>query len=81
MPRFKQVRYTQVSALGKVNLQLDAQPDGYVHKLEDYGIWKVQRLTLVKQLQLKFVMSISSETTQLDQLQTDLRFPLVAERY
>ncbi|WP_244664946.1 hypothetical protein [Candidatus Symbiopectobacterium sp. 'North America'] len=81
MPRFKQVRYTQVSALGKVNVQLDAQPDGYVRKLEDYGIWKVQRLTLAKQLQLKFVMSISSETTQLDQLQTDLRFPLVAGQH
>jgi len=77
MPRFKQVRYTQVSALGKVNVQLDAQPDGYVRKLEDYGIWKVQRLTLANQLQLKFTMSTSSEATLLGQLQTDLRFPLV----
>jgi len=77
MPRFKQVRYTQVSALGKVNVKLDAQPDGYVRKLEDYGIWKVQRLTLANQLQLKFTMSTSSEATLLGQLQTDLRFPLV----
>ncbi|WP_233967307.1 hypothetical protein [Pectobacterium polaris] len=82
MPRFKQIRYTQVSALGKINVQLDAQPDGYVRKLEDYGIWKVQRLMLANQLQLKFTMSISSETTLLDQLQTDLRFPLVTgQRY
>lgn len=81
MPRFKQLRYTEVSALGKVNVQLEAQPDGYVRKLEDYGIWKVQRLTLANQLQLKFVMSISSETTLLDQLQTDLRFPLVAGQH
>lgn len=77
MPRFKQIRYTQVSALGKINVQLDAQPEGYVLKLEDYGIWKVQRLTLANQLQLKFVMSISSETTVLGELKTDLRFPLI----
>ncbi|HHL2731592.1 TPA: hypothetical protein ACQ4J9_004304 [Yersinia enterocolitica] len=77
MPRFKQIRYTEVSALGKVNVQLDVQPDGYVRKLEDYGIWKVQRLTLTNLLQLKFAMSITSEATLLDQLQTDLHFPLV----
>ncbi|EKN5913202.1 hypothetical protein DVQ95_21745, partial [Yersinia enterocolitica] len=77
IPRFKQIRYTEVSALGKVNVQLDVQPDGYVRKLEDYGIWKVQRLTLANLLQLKFAMSITSEATLLDQLQTDLHFPLV----
>ncbi len=82
LPRFKQVRYTEVSALGKVNVQLDAQPDGYIRKLENYNIWTVQRLTLANQLQLKFAMSISSGASRLNKLQTDLRFPLVAgQRY
>ncbi|MDN0121306.1 hypothetical protein QVN83_20390 [Yersinia frederiksenii] len=82
LPRFKQVRYTEVSALGKVKVQLDAQPDGYIRKLEDYGIWTVQRLTLANQLQLKFTMSISSSFSLLNKLQTDLRFPLVTgQRY
>jgi len=77
LPRFKQIRYTEVSTLGKVEVQLDAQPNGYVRKLEDYGIWKVQRLTLANQLQLKFTMSISTGASLLNKLQTDLRFPLV----
>ncbi|WP_413676311.1 hypothetical protein [Pantoea dispersa] len=77
LPRFKQIRYTEVSTLGKVEVQLDAQPNGYVLKLEDYGIWKVQRLTLANQLQLKFTMSISTGASLLNKLQTDLRFPLV----
>lgn len=82
LPRFKQVRYTEVSALGKVKVQLDAQPDGYVRKLEDYGIWTVQRLTLANQLQLKFTMSISDGASLLNELHTDLRFPLVKnQRY
>jgi len=76
-PRFKQISYTQVSALGRINVQLDAQPDGYIRKLEDYDIWKVQRLTLGNQLQLKSTMSISNGSTLLNKLQTDLRFPLV----
>lgn len=82
IPRFKQVRYTEVSALGRVKVQLDAQPDGYILKLEDYNIWTVQRLTLSNQLQLKFAMSISSGSTLLNKLQTDLRFPLAkGQRY
>lgn len=82
LPRFKQVRYTTVSALGKVKVQLDAQADGYILKLEDYGIWTVQRLTLANQLQLKFTMSISNGASRLNTLQTDLRFPLVTgQRY
>ncbi|ELY5257663.1 TPA: hypothetical protein PXJ35_000380 [Yersinia enterocolitica] len=48
-----------------------------MRRLEDYGIWKVQRLTLANLLQLKFGMSITSEATLLGQLQTDLHFPLV----
>lgn len=82
LPRFKQVRYTEVSALGKVKIQLDAQPDGYIRKLEDYGIWTVQRLTLANQLQLKFTMSISNGSSLINKLQTDLHFPLVTgQRY
>lgn len=82
LPRFKQIRYTQVSAQGKIKVQLDAQTDGYIRKLEDYGIWTVQRLTLANQLQLKFTMSISSGASLLNRLQTDLRFPLVVgQRY
>ncbi|BBS36157.1 hypothetical protein WP5S18E01_10040 [Enterobacter cloacae] len=82
LPHFKQVRYTEVSTLGKIKVQLDAQPDGYVRKLEDYGIWTVQRLTLANQLQLKFTMSISSGTVLLNKLQTDMHFPLVTgQRY
>jgi len=81
LPRFKQVRYTEVSALGKVKIQLDAQPDGYVRKLEDYGIWKVQRLTLANQLQLKFTMSISTGASLLNKLQTDLHFPLITGQH
>lgn len=77
LPRFKQIRYTIVSEYGKINVQLDAQSDGYIRKLEDYGIWTVQRLMLANQLQLKFVMSISRDTSRLSKLQTDLRFPLV----
>ncbi|WP_343463137.1 hypothetical protein [Pantoea sp.] len=81
LPRFKQVRYTEASALGKINVQLDAQPNGYVRKLEDYGLWKVQRLTLANQLQLKFTMSISTGASLLNKLQTDLRFPLVTGQH
>ncbi|WP_336777730.1 hypothetical protein [Pantoea sp. USHLN256] len=82
LPRFKQVGYTEVSALAKVAVQLDAQPDGYVRKLEDYGIWTVQRVTLANLLQLKYTMSISSGASLLNKLQTDLRFPLVTgQRY
>jgi len=81
LPRFKQLRYTETSALGKVNVQLDAQPNGYVRKLEDYGIWKVQRVTLANQLQLKFTMSISTGASLLNKLQTNLRFPLVTGQH
>ncbi|HID8276318.1 hypothetical protein ACFYLG_18290 [Proteus mirabilis] len=81
-PRFKQINYTEVSDFGKVNIQLDAQPDGYIRKLEDYDIWTVQRLTLANQLQLKFAMSISNDTSLLSKLQTDLHFPLaIGQRY
>ncbi len=81
-PRFKQIHYTEVSDFGKVNIQLDAQPDGYIRKLEDYDIWTVQRLTLANQLQLKFAMSISNDTSLLNKLQTDLHFPLkTGQRY
>ncbi|WP_172731121.1 hypothetical protein [Pluralibacter gergoviae] len=81
-PRFKQIRYTEVSAFGKVKVQLDAQPDGFIRKLEEYGIWTVQRLTLANQLQLKFAMSISRGASLLNKLQTDLHFPLVkGQRY
>ncbi|WP_252321385.1 MULTISPECIES: hypothetical protein [Symbiopectobacterium] len=80
--RFKQVRYTEVSALGKVKAQLDAQPDGFIRKLEDCGIWTVQRLMLAHHLQLKFTMSISTGSSLLNTFQTDLRFPLVTgQRY
>lgn len=82
LPRFKQISYTEVSVLGKVKVQLDAQPDGYIRKLEEYGIWTVQRLTLANQLQLKFAMSISNGASLLNKLQTDLHFPLVkSQRY
>lgn len=82
LPRFKQIRYTEVSALGEINVQLDAQPDGYIRKLEDYGIWTVQRLTLANLIQLKFIMSISRGSSLLNKLQTDLRFPLeTGQRY
>ncbi|MBJ8735836.1 hypothetical protein [Citrobacter amalonaticus] len=82
LPRFKQILYTEASAFGKVKVQLDVQPDGYIRKLEEYGIWTVQRLTLANQLQLKFAMSISSGASLLNKLQTDLHFPLVkGQRY
>ena len=77
LPRFKQIRYTEASAFGKVKVQLDVQPDGYIRKLEEYGIWTVQRLTLANQLQLKFTMSISNGASLLNKLQTDLHFPLM----
>ena len=76
LARFKQIRYTEASAFGKVKVQLDVQPDGYIRKLEEYGIWTVQRLTLANQLQLKFAMSISHGASVLNKLQTDLHFPL-----
>ncbi|NIY49259.1 hypothetical protein [Cedecea colo] len=82
LPRFKQIRYTEASAFGKVKVQLDVQPDGYIRKLEEYGIWTVQRLTLANQLQLKFAMSISSGASLLNKLQTDMHFPLAkGQRY
>lgn len=77
LPHFKQISYTIVNEYAKINVQLVAQPDGYIRKLEDYGIWTVQRLTLVNQLQLKFAMSISHDVSVLRKLQTDLKFPLV----
>lgn len=82
LPRFKQIRYTEVSLFGKVKVNLDVQPDGYIRKLEDYSVWTVQRLTLANQLQLKFTMSISNGASLMSKLQTDLHFPLVKnQRY
>lgn len=59
-------------------MRIDVDEHGYLRKLENYGIWKVQRLTLGNLIQLKFAMSIASQPSRLEALKTTLRFPLVA---
>lgn len=76
-PRFTQLRYTENNAYGKTEVTLDVMPNGQVLKLEEYGLYKVQRLMLANVLQLKFAMSLSYSPVVLDELKTDLHFPLV----
>lgn len=81
VPRFKQLRYTEVRDNSKITVQMDVQPDGYIRKLEDYGIWQVQRLMMGNLLQIKYGMSISTQPQLIQHLKTDLRFPLVAGQH
>ncbi|MBS6435943.1 MULTISPECIES: hypothetical protein [Pantoea] len=78
VPRFRQLNWVENSPSGKVAVRIDVDEHGYLRKLENYGIWKVQRLTLGNLLQLKFAMSIASQPSRLEALKTTLRFPLVA---
>ncbi|RPE03537.1 hypothetical protein BBB56_03330 [Candidatus Pantoea deserta] len=78
MPRFRQLSWVENSPSGKVEVRIDVDDQGYLRKLENYGIWKVQRLTLGNLIQLKFAMSIASQPSRLETLKTTLRFPLVA---
>jgi len=78
LPRFRQLSWVENSSSGKVAVRIDVDEQGYLRKLENYGIWKVQRLTLGNLIQLKFAMSIASQPSRLEALTTTLRFPLVA---
>ena len=81
LPLFKQIRYKQISESDSITVQLDAQPDGYIRKLEEYSIWNVQRVTAANIFQLKFAMSIGTKPFITKDLKTDLHFPLVAGQH
>lgn len=76
-PRFSRLSYTENNAYGKTDVTLDVTPQGTVLKLEEYGLYNVQRLTIGNMLQLKFAMSLSASPKVVSELETDLRFPLV----
>lgn len=83
MPKFHRLRWTESGASGdKVNYTLDARPDGLLVRLEDYRLFKGQRIMLANAIQLQSALSISHVPNQTRSLQTTLRFPLYqGERY
>jgi len=77
-PRFRQISWVEKNRSGEVKVRMDVDEQGFIRKLEDYGIWKVQRLSLANDTQLEFAMSIASYPTRLKKLDTTLRYPLHA---
>ncbi|WP_337007997.1 hypothetical protein [Pantoea sp. AS142] len=77
-PRFRQISWVETSRAGRVSVQMVADEAGFIRKLEDYGIWKVQRLSIANDVQLASAMSISNSPARLKQLSSTLRYPLTA---
>lgn len=76
-PRFKKLTWNmQWSDNDVVPMQLDVQPDGLMLLLENYKMFKAQRLTLGNLGQLKGAISLSYTPTVISELHTNLRFPL-----
>lgn len=83
MPKFRRLRWAESDASGdKVNYILDARPDGLLVRLEDYRLFKGQRIMLANDIQLQSALSISHEPNQTRSLETTLRFPFYqGQRY
>lgn len=76
-PRFKKLTWDmQWSDNDVVPMQLDVQPNGLMLLLENYKMFKAQRLTLGNLGQLKGAISLSYTPTVTSELHTNLRFPL-----
>ncbi|CAI8715723.1 hypothetical protein [Kosakonia quasisacchari] len=76
-PRFKKLTWNmQWSDNDVVPMQLDVQPNGLMLLLENYKMFKAQRLTLGNLGQLKGAISLSYTPTVTSELHTNLRFPL-----
>lgn len=81
-PRFRQISWVEKNQSGSTRVQMVVDNNGFIRKLEDYGIWKVQRLSIANDTQLAFTMSISSHPVRLKQLNTTLRYPLhIGQQY
>lgn len=80
-PRFQQLSWVENSREGRVSVHMVADDAGFIRKLEDYGIWKVQRLTIANDIQLAYTMSISYSPSRLKQLSSTLRYPLTAGQH
>lgn len=76
-PRFKKMTWTMLwSDTETVPMELDVQPDGLMLLLEDYKVFKTQRLTMGNLGQLKGGISLSSEASLAHEVRSTLRFPL-----
>lgn len=76
-PRFKKMTWTMIWGKEKgVPMELDVQPDGLMLLLENYNMFKVQRLSLGNLGQLKGGISLDSTPSIISELHTTLRFPL-----
>lgn len=76
-PRFKKMTWNmQWSETDMVPMQLDVQPNGLMLLLENYNLFKAQRLTMSNLGQLKGAISLSYTPTVARELRTNLRFPL-----
>ncbi|WP_200551288.1 hypothetical protein [Kosakonia sp. LAM2021] len=76
-PRFKKLTWNmQWSDNDVVPMQLDVQPNGLMLLLENYKMFKAQRLTMGNLGQLKGAISLSYTPTVTRELHTNLRFPL-----
>lgn len=80
-PRFRQLSWVENGRKSHVSVQMVADESGFIRKLEDYGLWKVQRLTIANDIQLAFAMSISYSPSRLKQLSSTLRYPLIAGQH
>lgn len=76
-PRFKKMQWTLIWGNDEgVSMALDVQPNGLMLLLENYKVFKAQRLTLGNLGQLKGGISLDSSPSVISELHTNLRFPL-----
>jgi len=80
-PRFHQLSWVENGRSGRVSVQMVADDAGFIRKLEDYDIWKVQRLMIANDIQLAYTMSISYSPSRLKKLSSTLRYPLTAGQH
>lgn len=83
MPKFQRLSWTETSSTGdKVSYTMDARADGLVVRLDDYRLFKAQRIMVANSIQMQSALSISALPNQTQTLETTLRFPLYqGQRY
>lgn len=83
MPKFQRLSWTETSSTGdKVSYRMDARADGLVVRLDDYRLFKAQRIMVANSIQMQSALSISALPNQTQTLETTLRFPLYqGQRY